>query len=240
MRNIILFFALLFLFAKWGPTLPISVLSQQKGEPMIATGEGKVTVTPDIAKVNFGIQSSGVSLKQVQDDVNRKSKSLVDALKDLGIDEKNIKTSSYSLFPQYDYTNPAARITGYQVSINYEVTIEDFDKVNDALVIATQNGANIVGGVTFEINDKTKKEKLQEAREEAVKEAKEMAEGLAKAADITLGRIINISEQEMGGGPIPLLERAIGAPADISVAKPEITPGETEISVTISLSYEIR
>ncbi|KKU10305.1 MAG: 26 kDa periplasmic immunogenic protein [Candidatus Woesebacteria bacterium GW2011_GWB1_45_5] len=233
------FFFLLFLFAKWGPSLPVSVLSQQKGEPLVVQGTGRISVAPDIARVDMGIQENGSSLKTVQDSVNKKSKTLVDGLKKLGIDGKNIKTTSYSVYPNYDYTSRNSRITGYQVSINYEVTIDDFDKVNDALTVATQNGANVVGGVNFEVNDKTKKEKLQEAREEAVNEAKEKAGGLAKAANMTLGRVVNISESQ-GFEPRPLtfLEKAAGAPAD--VAQPEITPGETELSVTVSLSYEIR
>ena len=236
---IIIFFVLLFVFAKWGPSVPFSVLSQQKGEPMIVQGTGKSFVTPDIAKVTVGIEESGQALKQVQDSVNKKSKSLTNTLKGLGIDEKDIKTTSYNLYPQFDYTTTTQRIMGYQVSITYEITIKDFDKVNEVLATITNAGANTVGGISFEVNDKTKKEKLQEAREMAVAEAKEKAEGLAKAAGVTLGKVINISES---GGvdfprPIALMQKSVdtGQPPP-----PNIQPGETEISVTLSLSYEIR
>ena len=238
-KSIILFFALLFLFAKWGPTLPISVISQVRGEPFIVSGEGKVSVTPDIAKISAGIEESGASLKTVQNSINTKSKNLVDALKKLGIEEKDIKTTSYSIFPEYDYRNLAPRITGYRASINYEVTIKDFERVNDALVVVTQNGANIVGGISFELNDETRKDKLQEARAEAVKEAKGKAEGLAKASGITLGKIINVSEaQGRGAVPLPFLEKMDTAGGE--PVSPDIQPGETEIAVTVSLSYEVR
>lgn len=237
---IIIFFILLFVFAKWGPSIPFSILSQQKGEPMVVQGAGKSFVTPDIAKVSVGIEESGSSLKIVQDSVNRKSKALTDTLKQLGIDEKDIKTTSYNLYPQFDYTEKNSRISGYQVSITYEVTVRNFDKVNDTLVAATSGGANTIGGVSFEVNDKTKKEKLQEAREIAVTDAKEKAQGLAKAAGVSLGKVINISESQGVDFPRPLmLEKAVGAP-DTAVTQPEITPGETELSVTISLSFEIR
>ena len=233
-------FLLLFLFFKFGPKIPLSIISQQKGEPLIVTGEGKVSVTPDIAKVTLGIQENGQILKQVQDEVNKKSKTLTDALKKLGIGEKDIKTTSYSVYPQYDYTVPNSKITGYQVSTAYEVTIRDFNKVNDVLVEATTAGANTSGGIAFEINDETKAKKLQEAREEAVSKAKEKAQGLAKAAGISLGKIINISESQGGDiRPIMYAKEAVGlgggapTPADIQ-------QGETEISVTVSLSYEIR
>ena len=105
-------FLLFFLFFKFGPKIPLSIISQQKGEPLIVTGEGKVSVTPDIAKITLGIQEEGTSLKTVQDSVNKKSKTLTDALKKLGIAEKDIKTTSYSVYPQYDYMASVQKITG--------------------------------------------------------------------------------------------------------------------------------
>ncbi len=234
------FFTLLFLFTKFGPNLGLSILSQEKGQPLIVQGQGKVAVAPDIAKVSLGIEETGSSLRAVQDSVNKKSKSLTDELKKLGIKEGNIKTTSYNLYPEYDYQGRPPRVTGFRVSITYEVKIPDFDKVNDVLVKATEIGANSIGNVSFEVNDKTKKEKLQEAREEAIKEAKDKAEGLAKAAGITLGEIVNISEQQgFEPRPIPLLEKS-GIGGDTQIAQPEIAPGETELSVIVSLSFELR
>jgi len=235
--SVIIFFILLFIFFKFGPKIPLSIISQQKGEPLVVTGEGKVSVTPDIAIVNLGIEENGASLKQVQDSVNKKSKNLVDALKRLGVEESDIKTTSYNIYPDYDYNLQPAKITGYRVSTNYQVKVKDFDKVNDILVKATESGANVVGNISFDINEITKNKKLQEAREKAVGKAKEKAEGLAKAAGISLGKIINVSESQGGNypGQMALMEKS-----DSSIAQPDIQPGETELSVTVSLSYEIR
>lgn len=238
--SIIIFFVLLFAFAKWGPPINFSSITQTKGEPFVVTGEGKVSVTPDIAKVTLGIQEEGQVLKQVQDSMNKKSKTLVDAIEKLGIAERDIKTTSYSVYPQYDYTAPTQRITGYQASTSYEVTIRDFDKVNQVLVEATNAGANTTGGIGFEVNDETRAKKLQEAREEAVAKAKEKAEGLAKAAGISLGKIINIAES-LGGNEIRPMYAATKDLAGGGAPTPaDIEPGETEITVTISLSYEVR
>ena len=239
-KSIIIFFVLLFLYSKFGPSLPISVLTQTKGEPLVVTDTGKVTVVPDVAKVSLGIEDQSQTLKSAQDAVNRKSKTLVDALKKLGIDEKDIKTTNYSVYPEYNYESTPYRINGYRVSTSYEVKITDFDLVNEVLTTATESGANIVGNISFEVNEKTKEEYAQKAREEAVKLAKDKAEGLAKASGITLGRIINVSESEGVDYPRPIafdkaVTMAAGAPETANV-----TPGETEIQVTISLSYEIR
>lgn len=239
--SVVLFFVLLFLYSKFGPSLPISVLTQTKGEPMMVTDTGKVTVVPDIAKVTIGIEKQGQTLKQVQGEVNNTSKKLTDALKKLGIDEKDIKTTNYSVNPEYDYDSSPYKIDGYRVSTNYEVKITDFEKVNDALTIATDSGANVIGNISFEVNEKTKEEYTQKAREEAVKLAKNKAEGLAKAGGITLGKIINITESTGYDYPRPVMyakELSVGAGDSPEVAN--VTPGETEISVTVSLSYEIR
>jgi len=239
---VVLFFIFLFVFSKWGPAIPFSVTAQQKGEPFMVSGQGKVSITPDIAKVSFGIEESGASLKSLQTSVNQKSKALTDALTKLGIKETDIKTTSYNVYPQYDYTNSASRITGYQVSINYAVTIKDFDLVNDALNAGTAAGANMVGGISFDVNDETQKEKLNEARKLAVNDAKDKASGLAGAAGITLGKVINISENQSQGRPYPYLMSVDKAAAGSPVAMPEadIQPGETEINVTVSLVYEVR
>lgn len=239
--GIFLFFVLLFLYSKFGPSLPISVLTQTKGEPMMVSDTGKVTVVPDIAKVSFGIEAQGQNLKQVQDSVNKKSKALTDSLKKLGIDEKDIKTTNYNVYPEYDYQTTPFRINGYRVSISYEVKITNFELVNDALTTATESGANVIGNISFEVNEKTKDEYTQKAREEAVKLAKNKAEGLAKASGITLGKIINVTESQGIDYPRPITyAKELSVGMGDSANEANVTPGETEIQITVSLSYEIR
>jgi len=232
------FFILLFAYSKFGPTIPFSVFSQDRGAPLVVEGTGEVSVVPDVAKVSLGIDESGATLDAVQKSANAKSKTLVDALKGLGIDEKDIKTTNYSVFPEYDYQGRTPRITGYRVSIAYEVKVKDFDKVNDVLVTVTSSGANVVGNVSFEVNAETKNKKMGEAREEAVKEAKQKAQSLASAAGVTLGKILNISETQQFPGPIALRE-AVGI-GGAGVPTPDITPGETQFTVSVSVSWEIR
>lgn len=238
--SIVVFFILLFVYSKWGPAIPLNFTTQSKGEPLIVSAEGKAVATPDIAKVSVGITQQGETLKRTQESANKKSQSLVSSLKSLGVDEKDIKTTSYNVYPQYDYQENG-RISGYQVSVSYEVTVKDIDKANDVLSAVTEAGGNLVGGVAFDVSDDVKKEKMNEAREKASNAAKEKAKGLAKAAGITLGKIINVSESQGFdyGRPMPMMEKAI----DISGGAPtqaEITPGETEIAVTVTLSYEVR
>lgn len=237
--SIIIFFVLLFVYSKWGPNLPISVLTQTKGEPLMVTETGKITAVPDIAKVSLGIEEQGESLTKVQNSVNTKSKKLTDELKKLGIDEKNIKTTSYYVHPEYNYDIEPFKIEGYRVSTTYEVKITDFEKINEVLVIATNIGTNIINNISFEVNEKTKEDLTNKARQEAVKKAKEKANSLASSAGISLGKIINISENTGIGYPrsISLINDTIGNTKPINA---DIQPGETEIEVTVSLSFEVR
>lgn len=236
--SIIVFFVLLFIYSKWGPAIPFSTTTQNKGEPLMVTETGKVAVTPDIAKITIGVEEQGISLKDVQNRVNIKSKKITDEFEKLGVKGENIKTVSYNVYPEYDYQNNS--IVGYRVSTSYEIKLTDFEKVNDAVVLATNNGANMIGNISFEVNDKTKEELTNKAREEAVEKAKTKAKGLANAAGITLGKIINISESG-GFEPRPILMYDKVSPS--GGAMPEsanITPGETEIEVSVTLLYEIR
>ena len=237
---VIIFFILLFVFAKWGPPINFSTITQTKGEPLVVQGTGKSFTAPDIARVDLGITESGVNLKTVQDSVNKKSQDLVAQIKKLGVADKDIKTVSYYVYPQYDYTTPTQKITGYQVSTEYEVTVRDFTKINDLLATATSFGANTIGQVSFDLSDNIKNQKLNEARTEAVTEAKTKASGLAKAAGITLGKIINVSEETPSNNRLYALPMAGGGVADKAVTQPSVQPGTTEIDVTVSLSYEVR
>ncbi len=237
-----IFFILLFAFAKWGPAIPFSVLSQPKGEPMIVTGEGKSTAVPDLATISAGVEDRGTSLTQVQNSVNKKSQSLVSALKKLGIEERGIKTSAYNIYPQTDYQSNPPAVTGYQVSINYTIKIRNIDKVNEALTTVTSAGANLVGGVSFDLSDEARTKAMDEARKDAVKTAKENAESLAKASGVTLGRIINISESQ-SGYPRPMYaldSKAVGLGGGAAPVQPNVQPGTTEVDITVSLSYEVR
>lgn len=237
---IIVFFILLFVFAKWGPSIPFSVLSQSKGEPMIVTASANVPVTPDVAKINVGVEETGATIKQVQDSVNTRSQKIVTDLKKLGIAEKDIKTTAYNISPESDFSVSPVKITGYRVNVSYEVTIRDFGKINDALITVTGSGANIVGGINFDLSDSLKNEKMGEARKQASDIAKEKAKSLASAAGITLGKIINVSESQGVDFPRPMLAKSAVGLGGSPVAQPDIQPGQTDVSVTISLSYEVR
>lgn len=229
--KIFLIFVAVFAFAKWGPSIPISSVVSQKNDFFTVTGEGKVTVVPDTAIVSLGITLNKPTVKAAQDQVNSVISEITKSLKTLGIDAKDIQTSNYSIYPQYN-----DRITGYQVNASLTVTVRELDKVNQVIDIATAKGANTIGGIQLTVDDTKQKQLLQQARELAVKDAKTKAESLANAAGITLGKIVNIQENA-NNFPRPM----IGMMAVVdSAPKTNIQPGSTDISTSVTLFYETR
>lgn len=228
---IIVFFISLFVYTKLAGPIPFSLHSivTTKTDTFTVTGEGKASIIPDIAVVNAGVTAQGTTVKQAQQELNGKINAVIEGIKKLGIDKKDIQTTNYTISPQYDYKNNTQKIVGYQANSSVTIKVRNIDKANEVVDAATAGGANQIGGISFEVADKTKAE--NEARTKAVEEAKKKAELAAKTAGFSLGRIINYSEDN-AGNPRPMM---LSAKADT-----QIEPGTSEITVVVSLSYEIR
>ncbi len=230
----------LFLYTTFAGPIPFFVNSVQTTKSNLFTvqGTGKATGIPTTVKLSFGVTKSAPNAQSAQNQVNQVVAAMIEGLKGLGIAEKDIMTTNYSVSPQYDFTSGKQTINGYMATQNLEIQTKDVDKAQKAADIATQNGANLVGGVTFILDDQTRKELEQKARTQAVQNAKEKAEGLAKTAGITLGRVIDVSEQS--NQPPIFADRAVNALKVEEQQPTQLTPGESTIEITVSLSYETR
>src|SRR3989344_3644438 len=223
------------------------------------SGEGKIFAVPDIAMVSFSILTEAKTSKLAQDSNSEKSKKVVDFLKNQNIDEKDIKTSGYNVYPQYSYPLPTGRqadpvpmgtepamypapdyypgnpkITGYQVNQSFTVKVRDLDKVSAVLDGLVTAGANQVNNLGFQIDDLEKV--TDEARELAIKDAKEKASRLKKQIGIRLGKIVNFSEGG-GGYPIPYMLETKGLGGGTDAEGPSIPVGENEIVVNVTITY---
>jgi len=196
------------------------------------SGEGKITAKPDIAVISASIISQGANSKAAQDSATTKSNAVITFLKKQNIDDKDIKTTGYNIYPQYKY--PQQTITGYQVNQSLEITIRNLDKVSavlDGLVTAGAEQVNNLG-LQVENPDKLK----SEARAKAIEDAKSKAKELENQVGIRLGKIVNFSE-DSSGYPTPMYEKIgnVGGGGG-----PSIPTGENEITVDVTLTYQIR
>ena len=229
-----------FLFTKIFGPIPFSINSVTTTKETLFTvdGEGEVTAIPDTAHVMLGVNKNAATVKVAQDEVNKIINQITQDIKNLGVDVKDIKTTNYSVNPSYDYTAGKQTITGYEVSATIDVKLSPLDKANQAIDLATKAGATQVGNVQFVLDDKKQKELEEQARNEAIKNAKEKAQSISKSAGIRLGRIVNIQENVSSNPrPYPYLNAMKAADAE-QAPTTELNPGENKVTTTVSLSYE--
>src|SRR3990167_9189026 len=209
-RNILLVlggaFIFLVLVKVFNVSYPVTITQTTKVATELAvTGEGKVEVIPDVAYVDVGITvSNAPTVDEAQNSINEINNRIVEAMKKLGIKKEDIKTSNYSIYPNYSFREPATgeseEISGYNGSVSVTIKIKNTDLAPNVLQEATKAGANQVSGIRFEVEDPNKFR--EQARNKAIENAKEQAQKLAKTLGIRLGKVVNIVEQS-GGQPIP-------------------------------------
>lgn len=206
------------------------------GNTISFSGEGKVFAKPDIAKINFAIITEATTSKAAQEANSPKSQAVVDFLKKQDIGEKDIKTTAYNIYPQYNYPrNSSPEIKGYQVSQSFEVKVRDLDKVSSILDGLVSAGANNVINLGFSTDDP---EALKaEARTKAIADAKKKAKELEKQLGIRLGKIVNFSENDGGRDAIFY---AKATEVGLGGGGPSVPTGENEIVINVSLTYQIK
>ncbi|HEY0328121.1 MAG TPA: SIMPL domain-containing protein [Rhodopseudomonas sp.] len=205
--------------------------------PMISvTGEGRISVPPDQASVDGGVSTQAKTAREASDANNAAMGKVLLALKAAGIDEKDFQTSRLSLQPQYQQNRPGSSapnaVTGYLASNSVTVRLRDVTAVASVVDTLVNAGANEIGGIGFSVVAASKL--LDEAREQAIADARRKAEIYARAAGVTLGAPISIAE---GSGFEPMPYRKMSA--NLAAAAP-VAAGEETLSVTVSVSYAIK
>lgn len=233
------FFLLLFLYTKLAGPIPFAVNSVSTTTPDVfqVNGEGKAVAVPDTASISFGVTKTAPTVADAQNQTNTAISDITSALKDAGIDEKDMQTTNYSVNPNYDITGRQT-ITGYTVTQNILLKIAPLDKANKAVDIITAKGANIVGQVSFGFSDSLKKQLEDKARKMAVDAAKEKAQSLAGASGIHLGKIINVVENPQETPIIQPFALPAAKDAASEGTPTQVTPGQNTVSLTVTLSYQ--
>jgi len=207
------------------------------------TAEGRAFVKPDIAQLAVAVKTDRVmdAVKAVQQNTDKMNQ-VLSKIKELGIDEKDIKTTAYRLNPIYDYRQETGQSTlgGYEVYQEVLVKIRDLGKVAEIIKTATDAGANQVGSISFTIDDT--EEVKKPARAEAVAKAKERANEMVRLTGIKLGQLVNVYENLYPGPVTPEYSYAkmdIGGYGGGGAAL-EIQVGENEVRVEVTLVYEVK
>ncbi len=257
---LVFFFITLFIYTKLAGPIPfyINSVTTAKQDFFTAEGTGTATAVPDTGVVNLGITQTSTTVGDAQSKTNTIASKIINDIKKLGVSEKDIKTTNYSVNPNYS-TNPRPllpnepqtmmypivplsggseqQIIGYTVTQNLEINVKPIDKANKVVDTATADGANLVNQVSFSFSDEMKKQLENKAREDAIKDAKDRAQNLSNLSGIRLGKLVNVVESNQIR-PWGMMETSIKSSGQDLQPPTNITPGENTVSITVTLFYE--
>ena len=226
------------------PSLSGSLFFNQQSTGIWVSGTGEVTVTPDTASLEVGIETQEVSVSTAMTIASEAMDRVMDALTESGIAEKDIRTRNFRIRQRtaWDEQRQQEIITGYRVTNEVVTRIRDIEQVGtiiDAVVVAGGDYTRI-DGLDFYVDDPTPY--YEEAREKAMADAEAKAKHLAKLTDAKLGRVTYVSE----GVTSPIVSEMIiqmppmPAPAPApSIMLPPISAGETIIRLSVQVAYSI-
>lgn len=239
--------ALFLLVTTWDAAFGRSV--NDSWSTITVEGTGMTSMVPDTAQIGFTVTESAGAVVTAQDAATKKVDAALAALKQLGIEEKDVKTVGYTVNPKYEYPQPcysgvcpavvsSPRIVGYEVSQSVSVKVRDTAKAGDVLQALGSLEVQNISGPNFVIDDEDAVKNT--ARKEAIEEARAKAKELAKQLGVRLGKVVSFSEN---GGAYPMYDAygKGGGEADMRAmsAAPTLPTGENETSVTVMITYEI-
>lgn len=213
------------------------------------TGEGEMVSIPDVATFSFSVSADAKVVSDAQEEVTTKMDAILLELEALGIEEKDIKTTDYSIWPKYTYQPTVCSPTycppgkqvedGYTVSHSVYVKIRKTEDAGKALALVGDKGATNLSGISFAVDDPEKL--LDEARALAIKDAKEKAKVLSKELGVRLVRVVSFYDNT--GGGIPYYAEGMGGDMMVkssAAPAPTIPIGENKSMVNVTVVYEIR
>jgi len=197
-------------------------------------GHGEIRTAPDVATVNAGVTTNAPTAAAALAANSARMNTVFAALKRLGVAEKNIQTTGFNISPQYTNgdNNSPRRLTGYQVNNDVSVRLEDVSKVGASLDALVAAGANQMNGISFDIAAPAPL--LEKARADAIADARARAETYAKAAGVSLGAILSISEGGGGEPPRPMYKVMA-----MSAAPTPVAAGQQSVTADVSVVWEI-
>ncbi len=216
------------------------------------TGEGEVMAVPDIGQFSFSVTASGTDAKQAQESSGKQINSILVFLKDKGVEEKDIKTENYNMYPRYKYETkpclvnsycpPGEQITdGFEVTQSISVKVRNLDNSGDLIAGVGDLGATNISNLQFTIDDTDALK--AEARSKAIADAKAKKEALSKDLGVKFGKMTGFYENE--GMPVPYYGGyGMGGEMDAmsvkSIESPSLPTGENTIKSQVTITYQVR
>ncbi len=227
------------LLSACGPSTIVSSASVPPQRTIAVTGSGMVQLTPDVAYINIGVHTEMSSASEAVSSNTDQSQKVIDALKAAGVDPKDIQTTNFSIYPNTQ-TDPQ---TGKQIGTTYVVdntvyvTIHQLDKLGSLLDATVNAGANTVNSIQFDVTDKS--QAIQQAHEQAIKDAKSQAQTAATAAGVSLGALQTLNFYD--NVPTPMMNTyGKGGGGVASAAAVPISSGQMTLTASVNMVFEMK
>ena len=210
------------------------------GVPQIRTlsssGTGEIYLVPDVAYVYVGVRADADDVSTALANNNVQANAVAQSVKDLGVEAKDIQTTSFNVYPMQDY-GPDGTISRkyYVVENTVYITVRDLAKLGTMLDAVVKSGANTINGISFDVQDK--EAALAQARDMAIADAIAEAESIAKASGVKLGELQNVNVYT-NNVATPMYDAKGGQMS--AAANVPISAGQLVISASASMTYEIK
>ncbi|PZC49835.1 MAG: hypothetical protein DK304_001153 [Chloroflexi bacterium] len=213
--------------------------SSSQSTGIFVNGSGKISVKPDLGIINLGVSKTDKTVSRARKAAGTAMNAVMNAVKKSGVADNDIKTQHFGIQPEYRWTQNKQEFLGYKVTNNISVKVRNLDNVGDLIDEVANAGGDLIRltGISFTVEDAN--QLAVKARELAVQDAITKAKQFASLTDVTLGKLIYISETG-SNTPIPMVKAAgiaFSEAADISSSP--ISEGEVEIVIRIQAVFGI-
>jgi uncharacterized protein YggE len=209
---------------------------QPQPNTITVSGVGTAYGEPNIAYLELGVEIVDPDLTNAYTPAAEAMTTVIQALRDSGIDEQDIQTTGVNIYPEERYPQDSAGATQrvYRVRNIVRVALRDVGQVENVITTAVNAGANTIYNLSFGIEDTQPLE--SEARVQAVENAQTRAQELADALGVTLGSAISVIET-LGSGypPVPY---GFGGAADVALSQP-VSQGQLSVAIQVQITFAI-
>ncbi len=212
-------------------------ISSQQNIGIWVTGVGEVTVVPDVAVLSLGVEAQAKTVTEAQQQATGAMNAIMSVLDSHGVDEKDIKTQQYSIQPVREWRDDQYILVGYRVTNTVTVKVRDIDDTGSIIDDAVVAGGDytIINSISFTVDEP--EEYYEDVRAKAMADAKDKAEQLAELGGVKLGKPMYIAEYS--GYASVVVYDGLREADGVVVPTTDISPGETEIQMTVQVVYSI-
>jgi len=239
LRNVLLAGSVLLVLAlAIGSAIPNKALAEEPESLRLisVTGQAELQVKPDMATINFGVETQAKTAQEAQQSNASKMNAVINALVASGIAKNDIQTSNFSLYPVYEWQQGEKEgrqvLVGYRCNNTVVVRLKNIANIGPTIDAATGAGANSIGGISFGLLDPKPHENTLLA--EAVKNAREKADIMAKAAGVNIISVYRISD---GYTSVSSMDQGGWRAADAEAIKTPVEPGSLTVRATVRVDY---